>query len=335
MRIVLCYPVTDQHVDQLTQAFPEAEIVDAGQSRINDALPTADIFIGHAKVPVDWDRVVTAGRLKFIQSSAAGLDHCLTPPVIDSDIPVAGAAGLFAPQVAEQTFAILFGLLRGLPRFFDAETRHEFVRLPTDDLRGKTVGIVGLGGNGREIARMLSPWSVRLIATDFYPVDRPSHVDQLWPADRLDDLVAQSDIVILTPPLNAQTHGMIDASVLQNFKPGGYLINVARGPIVVESALVAALDSGRLSGAGLDVTEVEPLSIESALWNRDNVIITPHVGAQSYRRVDDTTDFACVNVRRFLDGERPHNIVDKTLGFPHPRDSYRNIDLLDAFAAKG
>ena len=112
MRIVLCYPVEPRHVAQIASAAPDAEVVDAGQERVDELLPTADIFIGHAKVPVDWARVLQAGRLQWIQSSAAGLDHCLVPGVIESEILVSSASGLFAPQVAEQTMALMFGLVR-------------------------------------------------------------------------------------------------------------------------------------------------------------------------------------------------------------------------------
>lgn len=318
MRIVLCYPVEPKHVKQIEQAAPDCEVVNAGQERVNELLPTADIFIGHAKVPVDWDRVLANGRLRWIQSSAAGLDHCLVPGVIDSSIVVSSASGLFAPQVAEQTMSLLFGLLRGLPRFFRAEAERQFVRLPTDDLRGKTVGIVGMGGNGRMLVQTLAPWEVRIVGTDYYPVNPPERLDHLWPADQLDRLLEESDIVILTLPLNAQTLGLFDKARLGRMKPGSYLINVARGSVVVETALVEALSSGRLSGAGLDVTEVEPLAPTSLLWDDPRVIITPHVGAQSARRVDDTTDLACVNIRRFFQELPPMNRVDKRLGFPHP-----------------
>ena len=318
MRIVLCYPVEGRHITQIQSAAPDAEIVNAGQEKIDELLPSADIFIGHAKVPVNWDRVLQAKKLRWIQSSAAGLDHCLVPGVIDSEIMVSSASGLFAPQVAEQTFALLFGLLRKLPLFFQAESKREFIRLPTDDLRGKTIGIVGMGGNGRKLAAMLAPWDVRIVATDYFPVNPPVQVSQFWAADQLDNLLSVSDIVILTLPLNSQTKGLFDEDRIANMRKGSLLINVARGAVVRETALVAALASGHLHGAGLDVTEEEPLAPDSKLWDNPNVIITPHVGAQSSRRVDDTTDFACRNLKRFLAGELPFNRVDKNLGFPHP-----------------
>lgn len=317
-RVVLCYPVTDACVARIAAAAGDYEVINAGQERIDEYLPTADIFIGHAKVPVDWDRVLAAGRLRWIQSSAAGLDHCLVPGVIDSEIVVSSASGLFAPQVAEQTFALLFGLLRRIRRFVHATGDRDFTRQPTDDLRGKTVGIVGLGGNGRFIARMLAPWDVRMVATDHFPETCPDEVERLLPPDGLAELLPECDIVILTLPLNAATLGLFDEAMIARMKPGSYLINVARGAVVVERALVAALDSGHLAGAGLDVTEVEPLSPDSSLWDRINVLITPHVGAQSARRVTDTTDLVCENLSRFQRGLTPWNVVDKRLGFPHP-----------------
>ena len=322
MRIVLCYPVEQHHIDQIQAAMPDAEIVNAGQERIDELLPTADIFIGHAKVPVDWDRVLATDRLQWIQSSAAGLDHCLVPGVIDSEIVVSSASGLFAPQVAEQTFALLLGLLRGLPRFFRAAANRQFIRLPTDDLRGKTVGIVGLGGNGRMIARVLAPWDVRIVATDYYRIDKPDEIDKLWAAEDLDQLLDESDIVILALPLNSETIGLFDAKRIAKMKAGSYLINVARGAIVVESDLVDALANGQLAGAGLDVTEVEPLDPSSLLWDDPKVIITPHVGAQSASRADDTTNLACLNLQRFAAGKPLLNRVEKELGFPHPREAW-------------
>ena len=259
MRIVLCYPVETRHVAQIQAAAPQAEIVDAGQERVADELPAADVFCGHAKVPVPWDDVVRGGRLRWIQSSAAGLDHCLVPSVVESPIIVTSASGVLADQVAEHTVALLTGLLRSLPVFFRAQQKKEYIRRPTRDLHGRTIGIVGLGGVGRRVAEVLAPFKTRILATDMFPVDKPPYVESLWPADRLEELLPLVDILILSVPLTDQTRWMIDARRLAMLKPGALLMNVARGQLVVEDDLVAALESGHLSGAGLDVAAEEPL----------------------------------------------------------------------------
>jgi D-3-phosphoglycerate dehydrogenase len=220
--------------------------------------------------------------------------------------------------VAEQTLALLLGLVRSLPTFFRAQQAREFIRRPTRDLHRTTVGIVGLGGNGTRIAEVLRPFKVRILATDTFADEQPACVDALWPADQLDRLLGEANVVILCVPLNDETQGMIAAPQLARMKRGAILINVARGPVVVEADLIAALRSGHLNGAGLDVTQVEPLAADSPLWDLPNVIITPHVGAQSIRRADDTTDLICENLRRYLAGQPLLNLVAKRLGYPTP-----------------
>jgi len=316
MRIVLCYPVEPRHVAQIQAAAPEAEVIDAPQKRIAEEILSADLFCGHAKVPMPWDEVVRAGRLRWIQSSAAGLDHCLTPAVVESPIVVTSASGVLSDQVAEHTVALLTGLLRSLPEFFRAQQRREYVRLPTRDLHRAMIGIVGFGGVGRRVAEVLAPFKTRILATDLFPIDRPPHVEALWPAERLDDLLPLVDVLILCLPLTPQTRWIIDARRLALLKPGALLMNVARGQLVVEDDLVAALESGRLGGAGLDVAAEEPLPAASRLWDLERVIITPHVAGQSARRIDDMTDFYCENLRRYLAGRPLLNLVDKRLGFP-------------------
>lgn len=323
MRIVLCYPVEQRHIERIQAAAPELEVVDAGQERIAELLPTADIYCGHAKVPVPWPETVSAGRLQWIQSSAAGMDHCLTPEVIASSITVSSASGVLADQVADHTLALLLGLLRSIPQFVEAQKKREFIRLPTRDLCGSTVGIVGFGANGRRLADVLAPFKTRIIATDYYPRDKPETVETLMPHDALHQLLPQCDVVILTAPLNDQTRGMIAAEQLGLMKPGAVLVNVARGPLVAESDLVDALESGHLGGAAVDVTEIEPLPVESRLWDAPSTLITPHVGGQKASRIDDMTDLLCLNLQRFADGKSPINLVDKRLGFPTPEDSLR------------
>ena len=317
MRIVLCYPIEPKHLAQIAAVAPEAEVIDAGQERIARELFAADIFCGHAKVPVDWDGIVRQNRLRWIQSSAAGMDHCLVPSVVASDIAITSASGVLADQVAEHAIALITAWCRSLPAFLRAQQKKEFIRLPTRDLHRATVGIVGLGGVGRRLAKLLSVFKTRILATDMFPLDRPDYVAALWPPERLPDLLEQSDIVVLSLPLNDMTRGIIDAEALARMKPQSLLVNVARGPLVVTGELVRALQAGRLAGAVMDVTDPEPLAAQSELWDMPNVIITPHVGGQGALRADDITRLFCENLRRWRSGQPLVNyLADKRLGFP-------------------
>jgi len=316
-RIVLCYPVEPRHVEQIAAAAPWAEIVDAGQERIAAEIFNADIFCGHAKVPIDWDGVVRQGRLQWIQSSAAGMDHCLVPSVIDSPIVVTSASGVLADQVAEHTIALLTAWTRSLPVFFEAQRKREFIRRPTRDLTRSTVGIVGFGGVGRRIARLLAPFDTRILATDMFPVEKPDYVQALLPADRLDEVLPQADFLVLALPLNDSTRNMVDRQLLARMRRGSVLANVARGALVVEDDLVEAIASGHLAGAVMDVTEPEPLPPESKLWDLPGVIITPHVGGQAAWRIDRMTELFCENLRRWRERLPLINYLpDKRLGFP-------------------
>lgn len=321
-RIVLCYPVEPRHIARMQAVLPDAEFVDAGQQAIATELASADIYCGHAKVSVPWEEVVAGGRLKWIQSSAAGLDHCLVPSVIASKITVTSASGVLARQVVDHTVALLSGLLRNLPTFFRAQQKREFIRRPTRDLHHARVGIVGLGGNGRRLARVLKGFGTKILATDWFPEQQCDWVDELLPAADLDDMLPRVDILILSAPLNPQTRGMIDARRLKLLPADAVLVNVARGPLVVESDLVKVLESGHLWGAAIDVTEIEPLPTDSRLWDMPNVIITPHVGGQRASRIDDMTKLFCENLHRYQAGQPLINMVDKQLGFPAPGNTF-------------
>lgn len=317
-RLVLCYPVEARHIAQIAAASPGYDVIDAGQENVAKELPTADIFCGHPKVPVPWDEVCRIRRLRWIQSSAAGLDHVLVPPVVESDITLTSASGVLANQVADHTIALLTGLLRSLPTFFRAQQKREFIRRPTRDLHRGRIGIVGLGRNGRRLAEVLSPFHTTIVATDWWPGPKPPQVSKLLPADGVDEMLPDIDFLILAAPLTIHTRKMIDARRLALLPKGALVINVARGPLVVTEDLIEALESGHLGGAAVDVTEPEPLPADSRLWELPNVIITPHVGGQSATRADDMTNFFCENLRRYFNNEPLINLVDKRLGFPLP-----------------
>src|SRR4051812_5538957 len=315
-RIVLCYPVESRHVAQIAENAPGCEVIDAGQERVAEELLDADIFCGHPKVPVSWEDVGRRQRLIWIQSSAAGLDHVLVPTVVNSDIIVTSASGVLANQVADHTIALTTGLLRSFPTYFRAQQKREFIRRPTRDLHGARIGIIGLGRNGRRLTEVLSAFRTNVVATDWWPGPKPPQVKKMLPADAVDEILPHIDILILAAPLTNHTCNMIDARRLALLPKGALLINVARGPLVVTEHLIDALESGHLGGAGVDVTEPEPLPVESGLWDEPNVIITPHVGGQSATRADDMTNFFCENLRRYLTGRPLINLVDKSLGFP-------------------
>ena len=147
---------------------------------------------------------------------------------------------------------------------------------------------------------------------------RQDYISELHPATELHSVLSRVDIAILGVPLNPSTHHLMDQSAFDSMKAGSLLVNVARGQIVDESALITALDRGHLAGAAIDVTEVEPLPEDSPLWSKDNVLMTPHVGALSNTRVDDSTKLFCVNLNRWLYQRPLWNEVDKSLGFPPP-----------------
>lgn len=319
--IVLCYPVQPHHLRQIESACPGARIIASDQERIGDDLVEATVFCGHARRPVDWERIVALGRLEWIQSSAAGLDHCLVPAVIRSGIRVSGASGLFADQVAEQTLALALGLVRRIPQFVRAQRERRFERLECDDFRTRSVVVLGCGGNGFRIASLMAPMVRRLVATDLFPESVPHGVAfDAVDAAETDRVLRDADFVVCTLPLTDGTLGWLDGERLGLIRRGGYFINVGRGQVVREDALIHLLQDGHLAGAGLDVFATEPLPADSPLWEMEQVLVTPHVGAQSTTRYDDVTWLFCENLRRFARDETPWNAVEPGLGFPLPQN---------------
>ena len=234
---------------------------------------------------------------------------------------MSGCSGLFARQVAEQTLALLMGLIRRTNVFFKAQAKREFVRRPTDNLYGKRVLIVGFGGNGQRIARVLRPLTDSISATDYYPESGRELVDEgvveaVYAANEMDSLLPTADVIIVTLPRSEMNERLIATEQFLAMKEGAYLINVGRGSVVDTHAMVESLNRGRLSYVGFDVVDPEPLPVDSELWDMENVIISPHVGAQSPLRVPTTVDLFLENVPKFEQKLTLLNQVDKELGFP-------------------
>lgn len=346
--LVVCFretPVDAGQIARIAAAWPDVRIINTDQKGIADALFDADYFCGHAKVPVPWDRIVAADRLRWVQSSAAGMDWLLVPSVIASEIAVTTASGVLADQVSEHGLALILAWHRNLApfildQFVAAENPdyRKFKRKPTRDLTEKRVGIVGFGGVGRRFSEVVRPFARRILAVDLFPENKPDHVDDLWPADRLDDLLSESDVVFLSLPLCAETRGMFDRARLARMKPGALLANMARGPLVDADALAQAIESGNLAGAVMDVTQPEPLPPDHPLWSLPQVLITPHVGGQIRWRFDDVCDIFCENIRRYRSGEPLINHLSpegKRLGFPlRNGETPLWIDLKNRFSTR-
>jgi phosphoglycerate dehydrogenase-like enzyme/glyoxylase-like metal-dependent hydrolase (beta-lactamase superfamily II) len=264
--------------------------------------------------------IVKAGgnRLRWIQSGHAGIEKELSAELAKSDIVFTNTARIHGPTSADQAFALLLSLTRGLREVLPGETADAVWRKPKgppQELHDKTMLVIGLGGIGTQIARRAHSFGMRVIATDAKDMERPDFVFRLAKPDQLMELLPKADVIVVACPLTDETRGLIGEKQFEAMKKTAYLINVARGPIVKTDDLAAALKNGRIAGAGLDVTEPEPLPDGHPLWKTANCVISPHIGGQSPEAKERQWRLWRENVRRFVAGEKLLCVVDKTKGY--------------------
>ena len=269
-------------VDQLRLDFPQHTFLDAwDRDTLRRLLPEADV----AFTPfVDRDIFPSATRLRWVQSPAVGVGSLMFPELLASDVVVTSARGVRARAMAEHVLGVTIALARQLPLAIRAQAAHEWAQdqLEGPDSRirtlaGSRMGLIGLGAIGTEVARIAAPFGFRITAIR-RRADRPipEGVEQVWPPDRLTDLLAVSDVIVLAAPHTPETRQLIGRGELDRVKRGAFFINVARGKLIDDEALVEALRDGRLGGAALDVFTREPLDAASPYWDLPNVIVTPH-----------------------------------------------------------
>jgi phosphoglycerate dehydrogenase-like enzyme len=200
---------------------------------------------------------------------------------------------------------------------FRLQEAKKWERITPSGLRGKTAGIVGLGHIGREIARLSKAFGMRVVATrrGAKHVGTMRYVDAVYPAARLPELLAESDFVVLSLPYTPETEKIIGEKELGMMKPSAFLINIARGGVVDEEALIRALEEKRIAGAGLDVFSIEPLPADSRLWGMKNVIVSPHMSGNMDDYIERATDLFVRNLGRYLEGKRMLTVVDKKKGY--------------------
>ncbi len=257
-----------------------------------------------------------APRLKWIQVMSAGVDR-LPKEILQSRILITNAGGVHAIPIGEFVIYLMLSLAKQSARCFVMKQEKTWKRFRAAVLHSQTVGIVGLGHIGREVARLAKGFGMRVVATRYSATKRGGsrHVDQTYPRDRLPDLLAESDFVVLAVPLTPETKRLIGEAELRAMKPGAYFINVARGEIVDEEALIRALEENRIAGAGLDVFATEPPPPESKIWSLPNVIYSPHIAGEIEDYEMRATEILCENLRRFSEGKKLMNLVDPEKGY--------------------
>jgi phosphoglycerate dehydrogenase-like enzyme len=260
----------------------------------------------------------TAPRLRWVHTSSAGVDPLLVPEFMESDVILTcGKGEVVGSLLAEHAFALMLCLTRSIAlaiREGHWDRGGKASRSPYE-VRGKTLGIVGFGGTGRELARRAAAFDMRVLAVKRSPAAAPPELAALWTYDRLPDLLAESDVVVLTVPLTEDTNGMIGEPELRAMKRTSLLITVGRGETVQMEPLVRALTEGWIGGAGLDVLPEEPLPDDSPLWKLPNVVITPHSAGNSPQRAVRNMELVLKNMERFLRGEPLLNVVEREAGY--------------------
>jgi len=288
-------------------------------TRLAEELPDTDIFIGYSLRP---EQLKDAKRLKWIHSTAAGVAQLMYPELRDSGVVVTNPRGIFAVPMAEHAIGLMLALARNIPDSVRQQDRAQWGQqtlwdLPQHltELNGQVLLIIGFGSIGKELARRarafdMRVWGVRRSGKEDSPL-----ADRIMPAEELAAALPRADFVVLAAPETPETRHLIGPKEIALMKPGARLINVARGSLLDEAALLRALEEGKLGGAAIDVAASEPLPPESPLWKAPNLLITPHTSATSDRLWERETSLLMEQLERWFDGRELVNRVDFSRGY--------------------
>lgn len=300
------YNLRPDHIERILSSREDVTLV--------DDIELAEVILGG----ISRDEFKRAKNLRWIQATGAGVDGLLYQEIVESEIIITNASGVHPIPIAEHTFALILAITRGLVKSFEGKNKRVWVHNEVfiDELYGKTIGIVGYGRIGQGIAKVAKGFGMKVIGLK-RDINKPIEVvpDELLGKDSLDKLLTNSDIVVLIVPLTKETYHMIRERELKLMKPTSILINVARGKVVDEKALIKALKERWILGAGLDVFETEPLPPDSELWELDNVVITPHIAGLNPYYTDRLIDIFITNLKAYPDISKMINVVDKKLGY--------------------
>jgi D-2-hydroxyacid dehydrogenase (NADP+) len=282
--------------------------------KFDASLSDAEIIYG---LRLPQDVIKKAPNLRWVQVMSAGVERFLDADMRESPVVLTNVSGIHAIPISEFVIGLMLMFVKQSPVCLELKQRRKWERISPVVLANKTVGIVGLGSIGQQVARLARAFGMKVIATRRSSTEgaRARNVDLMLPPFRLTDLLRQSDFVVLSVPFTSETNMLIGEAELRSMKPTARIINVARGGIVDEQALIRALQAGWIAGAGLDVFATEPLPSDSPLWTLPNVILSPHVSGTREDYVLAATRVFVDNLHRYLEGKRLVNVVDKTRGY--------------------
>ena len=307
----------EEFVAELRSEFPSVDFhPSAGDEEEKANIRDADAFWGNPS----RELLQAAERLHWIQSVGTGVENIVSiPEIAESDIVVLNCRGPHADPMADHVMGMVTVLAHKLNEMWDDQREHRWETAKYNDrhykLTGSTMGILALGDIGKAIARRAHGFGMNIYAVDKYPRPSPPIVNEVWGLDRLDELLSISDWFVIAAPLTAETRGLVDRQRVGLLKAGAYVIVISRGNIMDEEALIDGLRSGRIAGAGLDVTAVEPLPDSSPLWDMKNVVLSPHASAMTPTQWSERLAVMKENLRRYLAGEPFVHVVDKAAGF--------------------
>ena len=311
IKMVLQRALEDKYMRQIHDLGVETVVVKT-EGEALDAIGDADAYFGKMT-----PELLKAGeKLRWVQATSAGLDGYYFPELHESDLAVTNIRGIYSDVIADHVFSMVMAFARGLHHYVRSQSRGKWEKgAPIIHLGGTMLGVVGLGGIGLAVAERGPTFGMRVVGMDPAPKGKPDFIERVYSPDELLDMVSACDFVVICVPHTPETEGLFNANMFGAMKDTGILINIGRGMVVQLDALVDALNSGQIGGAGLDVYEQEPLPEGHALWEMENVILTPHVAGVS-PEIDKRRKVLIVeNVRRFCAGESLLNVVDNKRGY--------------------
>jgi phosphoglycerate dehydrogenase-like enzyme len=316
--IVLRVDLEEKYLARLREECPDAEyVVAADEDAWREARGRAEAVIGGG-APSAED-LAEAQQLRWIQATSAGVEAFMTPELAERDLVLTNFSGIHATNIADHVLAMIFAFARDLKTLFERQRRHEWPEgdngLTTFEPSSQVLGIVGLGDIGEALAQKAHGLGMRVLALQRHPYNPLPSIERVITGDGLPEMLAEADHIVLCLPLTEATRHIIGREELAQMKRGAYIYNIGRGGLIDQEALLAALRDGTLAGAGLDVTDPEPLPADSPLWDQPNVLVTGHTAAATPLLWDRGIELVIDNVRRFLGDEELRNVVNVKAGY--------------------